>query len=260
MRTSWPDSSSKPSISTKRAEPSSALLIVPCSSFSNRRVSWSTYLAFLQQTGSNDRSNSHARRAGQVKEPGFWPLACILGQVKAESGLRLCIRLKHLFQIETHHGEKMKLPGRRQPVRNMFSRPVATSTLKVLVAAGECNGKNALTEIKSFGIRADSLAQGSTAWEAALRIDYDFIFVDCATPEMDGYEATHQIRQNGARPRTTIIGMTAETSPEELERCLDAGMDDCIRLPVRFANLAEILFPRWPWSALRRRFLEYSSE
>jgi signal transduction histidine kinase/CheY-like chemotaxis protein len=90
---------------------------------------------------------------------------------------------------------------------------------------------------------------------------YDLIFMDIQMPEMDGYEATQRIRmleavntdntkssegetQNDNKnlhKRIPIIAMTANVFKEDIEKCLDAGMDDHIGKPVNFEKVMEKL-------------------
>lgn|GEM_PF-2337540 len=74
---------------------------------------------------------------------------------------------------------------------------------------------------------------------------YDLIFMDVQMPIMNGYEATRQIR--AAQPpgvHIPVIAMTANVFREEVEKCLDAGMDDHIGKPIDRAVVVEKLV-RW---------------
>jgi len=72
---------------------------------------------------------------------------------------------------------------------------------------------------------------------------YDIIFMDVQMPEMDGYEATRKIRALNVPQAqiVRIIAMTANVFREDIERCLDAGMDNHIGKPLDFEELLEKL-------------------
>ena len=76
---------------------------------------------------------------------------------------------------------------------------------------------------------------------------YGLIFMDIQMPEMDGYEATHAIRsfekgQSMANPKwVPIIAMTANVFREDVERCLEAGMNDHLKKPIDLNSLINIL-------------------
>jgi two-component system, sensor histidine kinase and response regulator len=72
------------------------------------------------------------------------------------------------------------------------------------------------------------------------------ILIDCQMPEVDGFEATRQIRlaENGNGHHVPIIAMTALAMPADRERFLAAGMDDYLSKPIRSGELDEII-QRW---------------
>lgn len=63
-------------------------------------------------------------------------------------------------------------------------------------------------------------------------------------PEMDGYEATRQIRQLAHRTGLPIVAMTAHAMQGDREKCLEAGMSDYLSKPLQREALAAVL-ARW---------------
>ncbi|HEY3174484.1 MAG TPA: response regulator [Candidatus Polarisedimenticolia bacterium] len=108
--------------------------------------------------------------------------------------------------------------------------------MRILVVEDhEVNQMAAVRTLQKLGYRADVAANGRECLEAMSRIGYDLVFMDCQMPEMDGFEATLEIRraEAGRGIHTPVIAMTANAMKGDRERCLEAGMDDYISKPVR---------------------------
>ena len=77
---------------------------------------------------------------------------------------------------------------------------------------------------------------------------YDLIFMDVQMPEMDGYEATRRIRalDNTKAKNIPIIAMTANVFREDIEKCLEAGMNTHIGKPLDFDIVLEKLRSHLP--------------
>jgi len=123
-----------------------------------------------------------------------------------------------------------------------------TRKIRILVVEDNTvNQKVAKAMLRKMGLRADVVANGKEAVDALKMIPYDLVLMDCQMPEMDGYEATRCIRQEGSKalnPQIPIIAMTAATMQGDREKCIQAGMSDFIAKPVQKRELAEIL-ARW---------------
>jgi len=120
--------------------------------------------------------------------------------------------------------------------------------IRILVAEDNpVNQKVAQAMLRKMGLRADVVADGQETVNALQMIPYDLVLMDCQMPEMDGFEATRSIRQEGSKalnPHIPIIAMTAATMQGDKEKCIQAGMSDFIAKPVQQRELAEIL-ARW---------------
>jgi CheY-like chemotaxis protein len=102
------------------------------------------------------------------------------------------------------------------------------------------NQKLALRLLDQMGYRADVASNGLEAIESIERQPYDVILMDVQMPEMDGLEATRQIRKReGKQPY--IIAMTANAMQGDRERCLQAGMNFYISKPIRVPELVTAL-------------------
>jgi signal transduction histidine kinase/CheY-like chemotaxis protein/ligand-binding sensor domain-containing protein/HPt (histidine-containing phosphotransfer) domain-containing protein len=115
----------------------------------------------------------------------------------------------------------------------------------LLVEDNQTNQQVFVSTLAQMGYRIESVANGREALDALRESDYDLVFMDCHMPEMDGFEATAEIRRReSAARRTPIIAMTASVLPEDRARCLAVGMDDYLTKPLQRRELREVL-DRW---------------
>ena len=111
--------------------------------------------------------------------------------------------------------------------------------LRILLAEDNVINQKVATRILSqMGYRPDVVQNGLEVLSALERQKYDVILMDVQMPEMDGLEATRQVRElwTGTR-RPWIIAMTANAMASDKQMCLNAGMDGYISKPVRIEAL-----------------------
>jgi len=116
----------------------------------------------------------------------------------------------------------------------------------------EINREIVLALLESTGIEIDCAINGSEAVRmfGERPESYDLILMDLQMPEMDGFEATRKIRAMEKEMKTSgmefpkgvpIIAMTANVFKEDIEKCLEVGMNDHIGKPLDFNEVLEKL-------------------
>jgi signal transduction histidine kinase/DNA-binding response OmpR family regulator len=115
--------------------------------------------------------------------------------------------------------------------------------LSILVAEDNpVNRKVIEAMLTHAGATATFVTNGREAVEAVRERPYELILIDCQMPEMDGYEATRQIRNLPASgPRPWVVALTANALKGDREKCLAAGMDDYLAKPVRQKDIESVL-------------------
>ena len=111
----------------------------------------------------------------------------------------------------------------------------------LIVEDNPVNQRVARSQLSRLGCQVEVAANGVEAVAAFERATFDVIFMDCQMPEMDGYQATREIRRRERGRRTPIIALTANAMPGDRERCIDAGMDDYLAKPANATDLRRVL-------------------
>ncbi|HLF96001.1 MAG TPA: EAL domain-containing protein [Methylococcaceae bacterium] len=141
-----------------------------------------------------------------------------------------------LYDLFMTHGRGSRKahpsPSANEPVLYLDRRVL-------LVEDNRTNQQVAVGMLERIGCRADIAANGREALAWLRRRPYDLVLMDCHMPEMDGFEATRQIRALEDRrvAHIPVVALTAHVQKSEIDQCHAAGMDDYLAKPVRLAAL-----------------------
>ena len=183
-----------------------------------------THIIFLANTNLHDAEYQRARLGiddqllKPVKEAElFESISVVLGLQEA---------------ITTNHSINDDLAG------------VSDSPLNVLVAEDNLvNQKLAAALLQKAGHDVVIAGNGRQAIKLFRQGNFDLVLMDIQMPEMDGFEATNEIRKIQAQTglRTPIIALTAHASQADRMRCLTAGMDEYLAKPIRADDLFRLI-------------------
>ncbi len=177
-------------------------------------------------------SLAHALEPQAMEEAG---IAAYLTKPVKQSALFDC--------LATVMGEAKPAP--RPPAPPPVALPGRKHFRVLVVEDNAVNQRVALLQLQKLGYEADAVGNGLEALDALSRIPYHLVLMDCQMPEMDGFEATAEIRRReGAGKHTPIVAMTASALGDDRAKCLAVGMDDYISKPVKLEELGEAL-ARW---------------
>ena len=126
------------------------------------------------------------------------------------------------------------------------ANPTRFEARVLLAEDNPVNQEVARSMLEGLGCQVDVAGDGREVLSALSRLSYDIVLMDCQMPNMDGFEATREIRQRQqvGDKHGTIIALTANAMEGDRERCLAAGMDDYLSKPLRADELQAILM-RW---------------
>jgi CheY-like chemotaxis protein len=121
---------------------------------------------------------------------------------------------------------------------------VSLSDVRVLLAEdNEINIEVAKLQIEMLGCHVDVAMNGIQALEMSGTRDYDVILMDVQMPDMDGLQATKEIRAREAETglHVPIIALTATAFAEDKKACEDAGMDSFLSKPFKREDLQKVI-------------------
>ena len=138
-------------------------------------------------------------------------------------------------RLELDASEPPQAPAAREGTR-------PTGTLRVLlVEDNPVNQHVVRTMLERCACAVEVAGNGRQAVDLVVREGrpFDLVLMDCQMPELDGFEATREIREAGST--LPIVALTANATPADKAACIDAGMDDFASKPIRLGALRELL-------------------
>jgi len=140
-------------------------------------------------------------------------------------------------------GKTNKIESSASIINRQRAEQANMKNMKILLAEdNDINRLYATSILKMWECNTDVAENGYVALEKVRNNDYDIVLMDIQMPVMDGFEATKAIRMGGApKNKIPIIALTANATPMDMEKCLNAGMNDCIGKPFTPENLFSVL-------------------
>ncbi len=135
----------------------------------------------------------------------------------------------------------------QKSVSPKFKLPPEFSSRVLLAEDDPITQKLAKLQLQKLGLEVDAVVNGREVLDAISSHSYDLVFMDCQMPELNGYEATRELRRREGKLRhATVLAMTAHALPDDREKCLAAGMDAYITKPVTSEGLEAALSELFP--------------
>lgn len=159
------------------------------------------------------------------------------------------IKTTQLFEAVRRSVTNTKAPAEKFPAPKPDARKAPVQPLQILLCDdNSINQKVATRILQQIGYKPDVVANGLEALDALDRKKYDFVFMDVMMPEMDGLQATREIRKRqkaalseNYKSHVIIIAMTAQAMQGDREKCLAAGMDDYLAKPIRPSDVSNMI-------------------
>jgi CheY-like chemotaxis protein/anti-sigma regulatory factor (Ser/Thr protein kinase) len=235
-----------------------------------------------------DSADSGARALAMVEENGCYDICFVDKYLLDADSIELCGRIREIcaeaviIMVSSADSDLLEQEAKAAGVNKFISKPIFPSS--IIDCMNEClirrrgdddSGKQNLADdfsgyrlllvedveinreivfelLAPTGIEISFAENGVQALKifTAEQGRYDMIFMDVQMPEMDGYEASRRIRAlNMAGAATVpIVAMTANVFREDIEKCLESGMDDHVGKPLDFdlvlAKMRKYIKPR----------------
>ncbi|WP_413729745.1 two-component system sensor histidine kinase RcsC [Sodalis sp. RH22] len=145
-----------------------------------------------------------------------------------------------LLLLKICRDDQKTVPALPSPAAMMQNACDLNNDIRILVVDDHPINRRLLADqLESLGYQVITANDGVDALGTLQKQSVDIILTDVNMPNMDGYQLTRRLRGQGVQ--LPVIGVTANALAEEKQRCLDAGMDNCLSKPVTLSVLQPAL-------------------
>ncbi len=200
---------------------------------------------------------AQADNSGQLARSGAGLGLVICRSLCAMMGGQLSLSSVPMVGTQVHVNLRMprlhpiEAVGEHKPVA-----PASTPVLNVLVVDDHpANRLLMCQQLGYLGHQFTAAEHGAAGFQAWRQEHFDLVIADCNMPIMNGYELSRSIREYEQREQLApcvVLGFTANAQPEERQRCVEAGMDDCLFKPISLTVLERQLAQIAPRSTSQR--------
>ena len=162
--------------------------------------------------------------------------ACLLKPVRPDALVQAMVAIRD-------HREHVDMTIKPSEGVTTVELPASGEPDILVVDDNPINVEVAVNMVETLGYRTEVATTGKEAVQALLRRSYRLVLMDLQMPEMDGYEATREIRllESNTNVRTPVVAMTAHAAESDRRRALEAGLDDYLPKPVKIEVLGALL-------------------
>jgi PAS domain S-box-containing protein len=129
-----------------------------------------------------------------------------------------------------------------EPQRVLEQGAAADLPAKILVVDDNpTNRQVVVTVLQALGYQPDIAENGQKGIEMAEVGGYDLILLDVQMPDIDGWTVARHLRQYVRNKRLAIVAITAGVTPDDRQRCFEAGMDDFVMKPFKISTLKDVI-------------------
>jgi PAS domain S-box-containing protein len=133
-------------------------------------------------------------------------------------------------------------PAMAQSQRILEPTSALENPVKILVVEDNpTNLRVVITVLNALGYEPDTATTGQQGIELAESNAYDLILLDVQLPDIDGWSVARHLRQYVRDKHLTIVAITANVTPEDRQKCFDAGMDDFVMKPFKISTLKDVI-------------------